>query len=405
MGGGKSFTAVSRMIDHIADGGVVYSNIELKLNPWFNPDYLMKEFILPEQYAEPKMDLTVSPPVPVFVDSKEGRGFVYNSRGARFFLSRFKNWHYQEGQFNYIPDDAVGPDLMKSLPSGSVDRPVLVILDEALDHFESCSSNVNAEFRSFLRHVRKLGINLIFIAQDFGAMEKKIRMLVHYVWLFKDLKTWPVPCIGSAFSALRWLGGNKPSSALPPPFCDNIHTRQYHQKTFGMASAEIINRQQYVYRDPFIFQCYQSVNLHNSNIQMKGKAQDFGESGRIKKEKSKVKPFERVLIYALLLVSVYMSFRRPAAVPVASVSSPPPVAVSNISRPAAVSPGVPPELPKERVTMFINSKDRVQVGTVCDGRSRIYRLGGYVGGRQVVALSDSSVTLKDDRGDTETLRF
>jgi len=325
MGGGKSYSAVERMLRHIAGGGVVYSNILLKLEPWHNYDYSMPEFSLPELNDEVKCARHGLLRLPCFKDTPKGREWVYNSHGAKHYLRRFLNWEYQEGQFNYIPDDSVGSGLMHDLPCGTVDRPVLVVLDEALDHFESCGTNVNAEFRSFLRHVRKLGINLIFIAQDFASLEKKIRVLTHYVWTFRDLKTWKVPCIGAFL----------PGGVLPRPWSDHIQQRQFHQKQFGQAKAEHINKNMYAMRDPFIFQCYQSVSLHNAAITMNGTAQDFGDSGRIKKGRSKVSKVERIVIYVLLAAALWFSFRK------ASAAQPPAVIGSGVVSAPVVAPPVP----------------------------------------------------------------
>jgi hypothetical protein len=311
MGGGKSFSAVQRMNRHISNGGVVYSNIQLKLDPWHNDDYPMKEFpllICPlwEKVGfvpECKHVWQEQRRVPAVIDTPKGRAYVCNSHGAVFFLARFLKWHYQDGQYNYVPDELVNAQLPAHLPTGAVDRPVLVVLDEALDHFEAGDGNTNAEFRSFLRHVRKLGINLIFIAQDFGSMEKKFRVLVYYVWTFRDLKAWKVPVIGAFL----------PGGVLPPPWNDNIQQRQYHQKQFGQAKAEPINKGIYQYRDSLIFQCYQSVSLHNASITMNGKAHDFGESGRITKGKKRMNKFERVAIYGLLSLSLWVAFKKSAA--------------------------------------------------------------------------------------------
>lgn len=322
MGGGKSFSAVQRMNRHIAQGGVVYSNILLKLDPWFNPDYPMKEFLLPvcpllEQFGffpDCKSEWKEGKRLPVVVeDKKQGRCWVFNSHGACFALERFHDWRYQEGQFNYISDDLVNAQLMHHLPKGAVDRPVLVVLDEALDHFESASDNTNAEFRSFLRHVRKLGLNLIFIAQDFSSLEKKIRVLTHYVWTFRDFKTWKVPVLGAFL----------PGGTLPLPWSDNIQQRQYHQKQFSMAKAEPVNKRTMAYRDPIIFQCYQSVSLHNASITMNGVAKDFGESGRILKGKKRMNMYERVFIYVLLGVSLWFAFKKPPQVIIPPAVSPP----------------------------------------------------------------------------------
>lgn len=336
MGGGKSFSAIGRMMAQIKSGGIVFSNIELKLDPWFNTSYPMDEFLVPvcpllSQVGfipDCKKEVISGARSPVIVTDEKGRAcHVFNSRGAVWYLRKFKLWNYQEGQYNYIPDDKVGPDLPQMLPTGEVDTPVLVILDEALDHFESSSENTNAEFRSFLRHCRKLGINLIFITQDFGSLEKKIRVLTHYVWIFRDLATFRVPIIGNLSS----------KGTLPPPWNKYIVQRQFHSKEFGIAKAEPINRVKFVPRDTFIFQCYQSVSLHNSNIRMDGKAKHYGSSGRIIRERKKMSKIERFLVYGLLVVALWFSFKKPPQTVVNQVSTAPTSAVAVVSNAVPVS--------------------------------------------------------------------
>ncbi|MDF7809650.1 zonular occludens toxin domain-containing protein, partial [Pontiellaceae bacterium B12219] len=233
MGGGKSFNSLLHAAEHIASGGVVYSNIIFKLDPWFNDAYSeeMKSFWLPECFEGCRKELHIGGLVlPVMRRNKDGKAeFEYNSRGLRHYLKTVHKWNYQDGQYHYLEDDEINADLPSKLPEGSQSKAVMVILDEALDHFEagSSSKNANAEFRSFLRHIRKLGIHLIFIAQDFGSLDPKIRALTHFVWKFRDMHTWPVPIL------------NRP---LPKPWGDHIVAEQYHKSQFGKAKSEPINK-------------------------------------------------------------------------------------------------------------------------------------------------------------------
>lgn len=390
MGGGKSFSATQRMLRQIASGGVVYSNIQLKIDPWHNPDYDMKEFhipvcpllervgYIPECKLSPAVGVSKRLPL-IETDNKGRRCWVFNSHGADFFLRRFCSWNYQEGQFNYLPDDVVGPSLSHHLPRGAVDYPVLVVLDEALDHFESESANTNAEFRSFLRHVRKLGINLIFIAQDFGSLEKKIRVLTHYVWTFRDMKTWKVPVIGAVL----------PNGVLPYPWNDVIQQRQYHGKQFGTIKAEPINKGIFQPRDTFVFQCYQSVSLHNAAIQMNGVASHFGEGGRISKGKKKMNKFERILIYGLLGVALSFGFKKapvPPSVPVvsaASVASP-----SAVTSPVVSKVEKAPDIPNDGFDRNESGEivERLPISWCGDGKRGWY----YVEGNQVFVGASTS---------------
>jgi len=302
MGGGKSFYSVIRMSKHIADGGIVFSNIDFKLDPWFNESYahLMKTFWMTECFEGCRMELHKSGLVlPVMRRRKDGTPeFEYNSRGLKHYLRTELKWNFQPGQYHYIKDEDVNADLPSLLPKGSQSRPVLVILDEALDHFEANGGNKNAtaEFRSFLRHIRKLGINLIFIAQDFGSLEPKIRALTHFVWKFRDMYSWPVPVI------------NRP---LPPPWRDHVICEKYHRAHFGKSKAEAINRDTWVFRDPLVFGCYQSIATHNAKIKMADDMKtDFGDEGKVTKGKRKMNFLERAALFLCLIFSIVGFFSK-----------------------------------------------------------------------------------------------
>lgn len=306
-GGGKSFFSTLRAAEQIAVGGIVFSNIKFEIEPWFNESYsqFMPSFWLAEKSDGCRVELHKDDSItPV---TRIGKGGVveyeYNSRGLRHFLRVKYGWALQDGQCHYISDEDVNSDLPTLLPKGNQRRSVLVILDEALDHFESSErgANANAEFRSFLRHTRKLGINICFIAQDFNSLEKKIRSLTHYVWRFRDLYSWPVPVF------------NRP---LPAPWKNNIICEKYHQSQFGKLKAEPINKNTWIFRDPLIFGCYQSISLHNAGIKMADDMQtDFGDVGKIKKEgKRRMNWLERAALFLCLIMAGMGAFKSPAVV-------------------------------------------------------------------------------------------
>ncbi len=297
MGGGKSFHSVLRSAEHIANGGVVFTNIKFLLDPWFNEAYAhkLKSFWLPVCYLQCRKELHKDGLVTAVerVNNQGVTEFEYNSKGFRKYLEIKHKWILQDGQYNYLPDEHINADLPTKLPKGSQTRPVLVILDEALDHFEAggSSKNANAEFRSFLRHIRKLGINLIFIAQDFGSLDPKIRALTHFVWKFRDMYTWPVPVF------------NRP---LPMPWRDHIICEKYHRSHFGKAKAEAINKKTWIMRDTNVFQSYQSISLHNSGIKMADDMKiDFAGEGKLIKNKGKkMNLLERAALFACLIISI-----------------------------------------------------------------------------------------------------
>jgi hypothetical protein len=388
MGGGKSFYSVKRAAEHISNGGVVYSNIRFQLDPWFNEAYAdkMKEFWMPECYDGCRVEMHKGGLcLPCIKREGDRVFFEYNSRGLKHYLRTEHRWPYQEGQYHYIPDESVGPDIYTILPQGTTSRPVMVILDEALDHFESNgqSSSSTVEFRSFLRHIRKLGINLIFIAQDFGSLDKKIRMLTHFVWRFRDMYTWPVPVF------------NRP---LPMPWRDHIICEKFHRSQFGKTTAEPVNKGTWQWRDPDVFGCYQSVAMHNVRLKMaEGVQTDFSHIEKIEKKGAKVALWERLIIYSALAASLFFAVRSPAASDSSEVQT---VETETVS---SQKTEVKPESEPERLTMFCSGGFGAlpQLGTT----KEIYRLGDSVKGRKVVSISEDSVTLKDQMGRSETLTF
>lgn len=263
LGGGKSFYAVEKMAKHIASGGVVYSNIKLELDPWFNTGYKNPIFFLPEEYPGA---LTVVDDDGTRRHLHDEKGYCYNAKGFRELLRSRFGWQLQDGQYYYLRDDDVGPGLPSLISGGSTDLPVMVVLDEALDHFEAGDNATSKDFRSFLRHVRKLGIDLYFIAQDFGSLDRKIRALCHYTVNCKDFATWRAPVLGVP---------------LPPPFRWNIYVLEWHACDYGKITCPPVNRDKLHYRDPLIFGSYSSTGLHRV-FPLKVVRSDFRGVGVIK---------------------------------------------------------------------------------------------------------------------------
>lgn len=302
LGGGKSFYAVERMARHISSGGICYSNIRLELDPWYNSGYTGNPtFRLPHCYPGALRVVDDSGNADYYHDEK---GFVYNARGFRYYLRDKYSWELQPGQYFYLPDEQVGPDLPSVISGGSTDLPVVVVLDEALDHFESGSSSADSEFRSFLRHVRKLGIDLYFIAQDFGSLDRRIRALCHYTVNCRDLATWRAPVIGVP---------------LPPPWRWNIQVLEWHSSDYGKISCPPVNRDKLHYRDPLVFGSYSSTGLHRA-FPLRQARSDFRGVGRI--QESEVPMWCKVLCVLNTLILVFLLFwakLRPVAASVATL--------------------------------------------------------------------------------------
>lgn len=389
MGGGKSFWSLITAALHISKGGVVFTNILFHLDAWFNDAYahVMKSFWLTECFDGCRVEMHKGGIVlPVMRRTADGvPEFEYNSHGFRYFLAKRYKWELQPGQYHYIPDSDVNADLPSRLPPGSQRRALLVILDEALDHFESNgtgTSNATAEFRSFLRHIRKLGIHLVFIAQDFGSMDKKIRMLTHYVWRFRDLYSWPVPIF------------NRP---LPSPWKDHIICEQFHRSHFGKAKSITVNKDTWIARDPLVFQSYQSISLHNSGIKMAEDIQvDFGDVGKIvKKREKKMNWLERAALILCLVLAGMGAFKKVPA-PVVIAADP---QRSNDSDVVAVVVEDRPD-PVTVVTygrfQYSNMYRRDGLKLYINGIE--YKLGQMTNAGTVLSVTENSVHIRDDEG-------
>ncbi|MDF7809632.1 hypothetical protein P4E94_19495, partial [Pontiellaceae bacterium B12219] len=109
---------------------------------------------------------------------------------------------------------------------------------------------------------------------------------------------------------------------LPKPWGDHIVAEQYHKSQFGKAKSEPINKNTWVFRDPLVFGCYQSISLHNSGLKLaKDVETDFGDKGKIKKDVKKMNLLERIALFACLLFSIISVFRTPKVEAFQEVSS------------------------------------------------------------------------------------
>ncbi len=253
IGGGKSYNAVFRMLEYIASGGVVVTNITLKLDPWYN---FNKHFIGRNR-------------------SFEFNGERVNARGVRHYLRERYSWELQDGQYLHVTNEQlIEHGLNKHLPT-SKDKPVLVVFDESADFWDSDDrSTADKEFLSNLRHSRKLGIDYIFIIQDMSELNKRIRNQVAYVWTFVD------------FATFRVAGLRLPMRYVPPfHWHTQILCNQWHRRSFEKGGAIESVYRCTRYKDQMIFGCYETEELHRSLEFKEGVRSDFGDEGRIVKEK------------------------------------------------------------------------------------------------------------------------
>ena len=152
LGGGKTYSALLRIEEHLSRGGHVYTNVEV--------------------FAEKVVQR---------LESKGWTGvatdqihFIASEQIARFF---------------------------EFVPVGGKDVPVLVVVDEAHIWLDQRAFNKREldELFFFLTQSRKQNTDVIFISQSKKNLDARIARLVQYVWTFRDMRKWRLP-----FFYVKW---------------------------------------------------------------------------------------------------------------------------------------------------------------------------------------------------------
>jgi hypothetical protein len=225
LGGGKTYSAVVRIVGQLAVGGIVCTNIEL----------------VPEKIAA----LLV----------------------ARFGVVM------QADQIIKLLDEEVY-QFHKYTPSGTVDLPVLVVLDEAHIHFNArdfAKTDKNCrETLIFLTQSRKVNTDIIFISQSALNLDKQFARLVQYIWRFRDLAKWRIPGLG-----------------ITCPFKGILSVQ------FDYDGRTVLQRQ-FIPKDRAIFGCY------NTNSLLRGFPRLQGVNTR--RQLQRVQKSGRWLLVALVVV-------------------------------------------------------------------------------------------------------
>ena len=154
LGGGKTYSAVVRIVDHLRRGGLVATNVELK---W---DRIV-------EYAGDRFGVVV-----------------------------------ESDQIIRLADEQIGL-FHRHTPSGTAGLPVLVVIDEAHLTFNSRdyakTDKLYRETLTFLTQSRKVHTDVIFISQSVLNMDKQFMRLVQFIWRFRDLSKWKIPGLGLAW--------------------------------------------------------------------------------------------------------------------------------------------------------------------------------------------------------------
>jgi zona occludens toxin (predicted ATPase) len=151
LGGGKTYSACVRMVDQVARGGLIATNIEIVWDKF--SEYIQNKFnVVPER-----------------------------------------------DQFISLQDEQIGL-FHRFTPSGTAELPVLVVIDEAHLTFNARdfaqTDKLYRETLTFLTQSRKVNTDIIFIAQSVLNMDKQFMRLVQFIWRFRDLAKWKIPGLG-----------------------------------------------------------------------------------------------------------------------------------------------------------------------------------------------------------------
>jgi len=259
-GGGKSFYATKMILDYIGSGGVVFSNIRLK----------------------------------GIVDSQEKGFFRYKlppETPAFKYLKRFLDWEYQDGQYSFIDLSEYDESFLSSIPHGSPEKRILLILDEVNEWFDSLDRgklSSDAKYREmfkFLRLSRHYHIDVCFLLQDFNTLNVRLRGLCGKILKTTDMSNMRIAGIPFKFPFPWFLW------------------HEFDGKGKTIVKTDIWPK------DKEIFACYDSfcefgqVGISGDVIQS-----NFGSSGRKKKGVKKMSKFERIFLYCCILFLGYMVF-------------------------------------------------------------------------------------------------
>lgn len=153
IGGGKTYLAVARILAHLAKGGAVYTNVELKVEGV-------------AAYLRKNHSLELDP-------------------SAIHVLTEEDTW-----------------DFHRHLRSGT-SLNTLVVIDEAHLWFNArdhaITANTKRELMTFLSQSRKLNVDVVFIVQAADNLDVQFRRLAAEIWRMKDLQRFRVPLLGIGY--------------------------------------------------------------------------------------------------------------------------------------------------------------------------------------------------------------
>jgi len=239
-GGGKTYYAVHRSLQYIASGGAVFTNIR------FHGVEVLENPVGYDRYKLSGLSNVVA------------------------VLRQYYGWEYQAGQYHYIDLESMDGDLLSCIPRGTKSKPILLVLDEVNEWFDSLDGGKlkrdekYRELFKFLRLSRHYHIDVLFLLQDFATLNARLRGLCQNLYKSTDMQRLRVPGIPFRF---------------PFPW--------FLWQQFDKSGRTCVRSQTWP-KEKHIFQCYDSfcefgaVSLSNAQF-----SSDFGKAGKPQKKKKR----------------------------------------------------------------------------------------------------------------------
>jgi len=196
LGAGKTFHSTRLLIEHLTKGGVVVTNIECQYD-----------------------------------------------KIQRLIAKRSKVWIERDQLRVFDPE--VTPDWQTVIPWGEAEGQVLVVLDEAHLFYNSrdwaTTATENKKLLSFLTQSRKAGVDVLWITQDSGNVDKQFRVLAE----------WELAIINVKHLPLGWLG--------MVPF------KAYCVKHISSRGNFLVKKEWWLY-NKYLFGTYKTSSMLNSSM-------------------------------------------------------------------------------------------------------------------------------------------
>ena len=214
IGGGKTCLAIIRMAEYIASGGRVYTNIRLRGT--YDLCSLESEELTHET-------------------------FIADDAPIRKYLLEKYDWEIHHGQYNFLYEDSLEIGFEHSIPKGIPEKKVLVILDEVNEWFDALDredikkkDGILRDTLRFLRQSRKCYIDVIFILQVFETLNSRVRDLIAFCWVCRDMQYFKVAGVPLGFAFKHLFYWQKFDRSLPRAPAQITHWVKKDFRVFGL---------------------------------------------------------------------------------------------------------------------------------------------------------------------------